>query len=51
MVSKKVLEFTITLKVKYDMVDGKTEKDSSGFLNKNTKILITNITDFLFKLL
>jgi hypothetical protein len=43
--NKKELEFTITLKEKYDMVDGKTEKDLSGFLNKNTKILITNITD------
>jgi len=45
MVSKKELEFTITLRVKYDMGDGKTEKDLSGFLNKNTKTLITNITD------
>jgi len=45
MVNKKELEFTITLKVKYDTADGKTEKDLSGFLNKNTKILITNITD------
>ena len=51
MVSKKALEFTTTPKEKYDTADGKTEKDLSGFLNKNTRItIITNITD-LFKLL
>lgn len=45
MVNKKELASIIMQKVKLDMVDGKTEKDLSGYLNKNTRIIITNITD------
>lgn len=45
MESKKELASIIMQKEKLDMVDGKMVKDLSGFLNKNTRITITNITD------